>query len=221
MPLTVFYCFAAWSVASWCRWYYGSLSPVSQTSQLSSGLCTRSETARQWKVRWKELWIRLSGVYFSQRKSAMCASAQTGFWGEQLIYESNLSFSSFVFVLGSVQGYKLKIVLWWRSRLWIAPVWPIRLPTESKSLLGLNIFLYFALLTLIRQYFPRFVPDASLCAPNSSLIACFPALQTGCTQPAQEFSPMFYVALTTTIHIFYRCFFRQKNRNEEVLSRMP
>ena len=76
-----FYCFAAWSVASWCRWYYGSLSPVSQTSQLSSGLCTRSETARQWKVRWKELWIelqiRLSGVYFSQRKSAMCASAQT------------------------------------------------------------------------------------------------------------------------------------------------
>ena len=106
----------------------------------------------------------------------MCASAQTGFWGEQLIYQSYLSFSSFVFVVGSVQGYKLKIVLWWRSRLWIAPVWRTRLPTESKSLLGLNIFLYFALLTLVRRYFPRFVPDASLNAPNSSLIACFPAL---------------------------------------------
>lgn len=169
----------------------------------------------------------------------MCASAQTGFWGEQLIYQSYLSFSSFVFVVGSVQGYKLKIVLWWRSRLWIAPVWPIRLPTESKSLLGLNIFLYFALLTLIRRYFPRFVPDASLlraelfancmfsrasllslCFPTLDTKKTFPELQTGCTQPVQEFSPMFYVTLTTTIHIFYRCFFRQKNRNEEVLSRM-
>ena len=106
----------------------------------------------------------------------MCECTNCGFWGQQFIYQSNLSFSSFVFVLGSVQGCKLKIVLWWRSRLWIAPVWSIRPPTESKSLLGLNIFLYFALLTLVRRYFPRFVPDASLNAPNSSLIACFPAL---------------------------------------------
>ena len=109
-------------------------------------------------------------LYDSQRKVRVCSVSKYShilpFWP----WSGDISRTSYL-----MQVF-VRRTLRWRSRLSIAPVWPIRLPTECKSLLGLKIFSYFALLTLIRRYFPRFVPDASLCAPNSSLIACFPAL---------------------------------------------